>query len=185
MPRKFFKRLMPDLHKLRDHKSLRIFGKLLHDPNLWHLNRYSVSGAVAVGLFMAFLPLPTQMIPAAAAAILLHVNLPIALMLTWITNPFTTVPILYLDYKLGSVMLGRVPQNIVFEPTWEWLWSKLHLIWQPVLLGSLTVGIVCAVSGYFLTRGLWRLHVVQNWDNRKKMRQTRLRGKLTSDDDTV
>ena len=39
MTRKIIKRYMPDAHKVRTHKHLRIFGKRLHEPNLWHLNR--------------------------------------------------------------------------------------------------------------------------------------------------
>ena len=74
MAKKLIRRYLPDPHKIRDHKHLRLFGTLLHDPNLWHLNRRSVSGAFAVGLFMAFVPMPFQMIPAAALAILLSTS---------------------------------------------------------------------------------------------------------------
>jgi len=78
MPKKFIKRYLPDHEKIRNHKSLnKIFGTLLHDPNLLHLNRRSVSGAMAVGLFLAFVPLPIQMGLAAGIAILIRVNLPI------------------------------------------------------------------------------------------------------------
>ena len=70
MPKKFIKRYMPDHEKIRNNKQLnKVFGTLLHDPNLLHLNRRSVSMAFFVGLFFAFVPLPTQMIMAAAVAI--------------------------------------------------------------------------------------------------------------------
>ena len=39
---------MPDHKLIREHKHLRIFGSMLHDPNLFHLNRRSVAGAFAV-----------------------------------------------------------------------------------------------------------------------------------------
>ena len=57
MPRRLFKRYMPDPEQIRNHRSLRFLGKLLHEPNLWHLNRRSVSRAMAMGLFAAFVPL--------------------------------------------------------------------------------------------------------------------------------
>ncbi len=44
MPKKLLKRFMPDPRAIREHKYLRIFGPLVHDPNLFHLNRRSASG---------------------------------------------------------------------------------------------------------------------------------------------
>ncbi|MCB1903170.1 MAG: DUF2062 domain-containing protein, partial [Gammaproteobacteria bacterium] len=76
MPKQIIKRFAPDHEVIRNHKHLRIFGNLLHDPNLWHMNRRSVSGAFAVGLFWAFIPIPMQMVAAAAIAIIARVNLP-------------------------------------------------------------------------------------------------------------
>ena len=69
MAKHLIKRLIPDHEIVRGHKHLQIFGRLLHDPNLWHLNRRSAAGAFAVGLFMAFAPVPFQMLLAAGAAI--------------------------------------------------------------------------------------------------------------------
>lgn len=53
---------MPDPEKLRNHKHLRIFGSLLNKPNLWALNRRSAPGAFAIGLFVAWMPMPFQMV---------------------------------------------------------------------------------------------------------------------------
>ncbi len=66
MAKKTIQRFLPDPNKIRHHKSLKIFGKLLQDANLWHLNRRSARGAFAVGLFFAFIPVPFQMVLAAA-----------------------------------------------------------------------------------------------------------------------
>lgn len=170
MAKKFVKRWMPDTHAIRTHKHLQFLGKLLHDPNLWHLNRRSASGGVAVGLFMAFLPLPLQTIPAAIAAIWLRVNLPIAVALVWITNPLTMAPVFYFTYKLGSWLLGRTPHAVSFEMSFSWFKASLGFIWQPFLLGSLIVSSVAAALGYFLLRYGWQLHVVREWRRRKERR---------------
>ncbi|GHW91323.1 hypothetical protein VCSRO155_0683 [Vibrio cholerae] len=81
MPRKFIKRFMPDHDVIKRQKALRVFGNVLYNPNLWCLNRRSAAGAFAVGLFMAFVPLPSQMIMAAGLAIMLGVNLPLSIAL--------------------------------------------------------------------------------------------------------
>jgi hypothetical protein len=170
MAKKIIRRFMPDVHIIRNHKNLKFFGKLLHDPNLWHLNRRSVSGAFAVGLFMAFVPMPFQMIPAAALAILFRVNLPISVALVWITNPITMPPVFYFTYTLGTWILDKPVLDIEFEISWDWITYELHRIWKPFLLGSLLTAAVCAAVGYFTMRALWRWHVVREWEQRKNRR---------------
>lgn len=170
MARKFIRRHFPDPHKIRAHKHMRLFGTLLHDPNLWHLNRRSASGAFAVGLFMAFVPMPFQMIPAAALAIFLRVNLPIAVALVWITNPLTIAPVSYFCYHLGAWILDTPVHAVEFEISWEWISTELIRIWKPFLLGSLLVSAMSAAAGFFGIRGLWRWHVIRDWEKRKKER---------------
>ena len=58
------------------------FWPLLHHPNLWHLNRHSVAGGVAVGLFTGLIPGPVQMLFAAIFAVVFRVNLPVAVFTT-------------------------------------------------------------------------------------------------------
>jgi uncharacterized protein len=102
MPRRLFKRYMPSPDSIKGNKSLRFLGTLIHDPNLWHLNRHSVARAMAVGLFWAMIPMPMQMLAAAAVAIALRANLPISIGLVWLTNPITMPPVFYCSYKLGA-----------------------------------------------------------------------------------
>lgn len=161
MPRKLFKKYAPDPSKIRDHKHLRHFGKWLHDPNLWHMNRRSVSGAVATGLFWALVPMPMQTIPAVITAILLRVNLPIVFGLVWLTNPITFPPILYLAYLLGLKLLPSQTQDIQFEISAEWIAASFNDIWQPLLLGSMVMAVTASVLGYVLVRGAWRWHLVR------------------------
>lgn len=170
MPRRLIKRYYPDLHKVREHKSLQVFGTLLHSPNLWHLNRRSVAGAFAVGLFVAFIPIPGQMVLAAAVAIVSQVNLPIAVVLVWVTNPITMPPLFYGAYKLGQWVLGGVPSKFHFEPSVRWLTTELLAVWEPFLLGCLLVGLGAAIVGYIAVRLFWRYYVLRRWESRLKGR---------------
>ena len=65
MPRKFFKKYLPDHESVRKHRHIARFGGFLRHPNLWHLNRHSVAGGVAVGMFSGLIPGPLQMLGAA------------------------------------------------------------------------------------------------------------------------
>ena len=133
------------------------------------MNRKSVSLAFMVGLFFMWVPLPSQMILAAGAAILLRCNLPISVALVWITNPITMTPMFYSAYILGNWMLGLPPSNIEFEASFEWISQQMNAIWQPLLLGCFTLGVSSAVIGFAGIRLLWRLHIV-NYLKSKKQR---------------
>ena len=172
MPKRILKRYMPDHDKIRKNKSLnKVFGTLLHDPNLLHLNRRSVSGAMAVGLFYAFVPLPTQMLMAAGTAIFVRVNLPISVGLVWISNPVTMPPLFYFCYKVGTWVLGTPLLDIEFELSWRWLASELEAIWQPFLLGCFISATTAAALGWAGMRLLWRLHILRHLKQRKLRRQ--------------
>ncbi|MCG8427770.1 MAG: DUF2062 domain-containing protein [Chromatiales bacterium] len=173
MPKHLIKRFAPDHESIRKHKHLRIFGRLLHDPNLWHMNRRSVSGAFAVGLFWAFIPVPLQMIGAAATSIPARVNLPISVALVWITNPLTIPPMFYFTYLVGTWVLNTPPPSNDFEMTMEWLTGSMSLIWQPLFLGSLICAIAASVVGYCVIRLLWRLHIIQHIKRRHQLRKQR------------
>jgi len=174
MPKKLIKRLMPDHRTIREHKHLRFLGTLLHDPNLWHLNRRSASGSFAVGLFMAWVPVPFQMLLGAIGAILFRVNLPLSVALVWVSNPLTMPPLFYFAYVVGTVLLGEPSSaHISFELSYDWLATELVMIWRPFLLGCLVMGLVSAATGYLAIRGLWRLHLVNHYRARKLRQQLR------------
>lgn len=167
VPKHLIKKFTPSHEVIRNHKHLRIFGDLLHDPNLWHMNRRSVSGAFAIGLFWAFIPMPMQMVMAAATAIPIRVNLPISVALVWITNPITMPPIFYFTYRIGAWILGTPANGESFEFSIEYLSHSMALIWQPLYLGSLVCALLAAVIGYVVIRGLWRLHIVRHLRRRR------------------
>lgn len=163
MPRKFIRNLMPDPDVIRRQKALKIFGNVLYNPNLWSLNRRSASGAFAVGLFMAFMPLPSQMIMAAGAAIACSVNLPLSVALVWISNPVTMPLMFYLAYKVGTWLLNTPPQPFHFELSWQYVLNQMNTMGPPFLVGCFVCAIVAAALGYFGIRGLWRYSVVRSW----------------------
>jgi len=168
MPKKTIQRFLPDHNKVKQQKSLKIFGSLLHDANLWHLNRRSARGAFSVGLFFAFIPVPFHMVLAAACAIPFRVNLPLSVALVWLTNPLTMPPIFYCSYRVGVFALGHEVQPFHFEASWEWLVESLTTIGPAFILGSLICASIAAFIGYFGIDWLWRHSVNKAWNSRNK-----------------
>ncbi|MGR9071783.1 MAG: DUF2062 domain-containing protein [Gammaproteobacteria bacterium] len=166
MPKKFIKRVMPNHEVIKGHKSLQFLGDRLHEPDLWHLNRRSVSKAFAIGLFFAWVPLPTQMAMSAAVAFFLRANLPISVALVWVTNPITMPPMFYFAYLLGSWFLGITPSESSEEFSLDSVMSDLGEIWEPFLTGCFILGVACSVLGYAGIRAVWRHHVVKHWRTR-------------------
>jgi uncharacterized protein (DUF2062 family) len=139
----------------------------MHDANLWHLNRHSVSGAFAVGLFMAYIPLPFQMVFAAAAAIFFRVNLPLSVVLVWITNPITIAPMFYFAYRIGTLVTGEQATLEPFQFSVEWVRSLGFDILLPMFIGSLICATISSILGYSVILWIWRWHAIDKWKARR------------------
>ena len=168
MPKKLIKRFMPDPQGIKENKHLKIFGNLLHNPHLWHMNRHSVAKAFAVGLFFAFIPVPFQMILAAGTAILVHSNLPLSIALVWITNPLTMPAIFYACYIVGAWTINSPTQEFAFEASWQWVVDSLSTIGPAFLLGCGVLAVLFSILGYIGIQSLWRYSVIKAWLQRKK-----------------
>lgn len=169
------KRLIPYSRSIRsDHNLRRLFGRLMHAPNLWHLNRHSVAWGVSIGLFMAFVPVPFQMLLAVGAAIALSANLPVSVVVVWVSNPITVAPLFYSAYKVGALLLGTQPQPIRFEISFDWLMTRLVDVWEPFLLGCFVLAVSSALVGHITVKIIWRIHVVQSWRLRHRRALERL-----------
>lgn len=181
MPRKYFRKYLPSHESVRNHKHLGKLGRLLHHHNLWHLNRHSVSGGVAVGLFCGLIPGPLQMLGAALIAIPLRVNLPVALITTLYTNPFTIVPLYLLAYWIGSLVTGDGGAMIA-PPEFSWTQigesSRALVDWSLALGKPLAIGLVLlaaslAALGWVAVHVAWRAWVTIQWRRRRRLRRAR------------
>jgi len=181
MPRKFFRRFLPSHESVKQNKYLARFGSLLHHPNLWHLNRDSVAGGVAVGMFSGLVPGPLQMLTAAVLAIPLRVNLPVALATTLYTNPFTIGPLYVLAYGIGTLFVSGDGAPLSHAPGFDWsnfgAWLRAFLEWtlalgKPLAIGLLALAIGLAVAGYVFVQLAWRAHVMLAWRRRRRRRAT-------------
>lgn len=181
MPRKFFRRWLPDADAVRANRVVAPFARWLTHPNLWHLNRRSVPGAVAIGLFSGLIPGPLQMLTAVLLAVPLRKNLPLALLATLYTNPLTIVPLYLLAYEYGALLLGaqaRAGSLPTYEMNWSDLGASLHALleWsltlgKPLAVGLLALALTLSALGYLAARIGWRLYVVLAWRARRRRRR--------------
>lgn len=111
-------------------------------------------------------------------AVLFRVNLPVALLTTLYTNPFTILPFYVMAYELGSWVLGAENSSSVamhlpdlqwndwFVPLLHWMLSlgKAFAVGLPLLAVSL------AIIGYWAVRLAWRGWVVWALSRRRARR---------------
>lgn len=132
----------------------RLFGDRLFDSELWHPTRQRFASGMALGAFFALMPpLPFQMLGAGIIAYITRVNVPAAMTGTWISNPFTTPFIVYFQYRLGCLMMGREPIHIADGQ----LLSALAAAPLPYMIGVLPSATILALVSYPLTLVFWDL----------------------------
>lgn len=180
MPRRLFRKYLPDADQVRSHRWVANFGTLLHHPNLWHLNRDSVAGAVAIGLFSGLVPGPLQMLTALILAIALRRNVPVALLATLYTNPFTIVPLYGLAWGYGKLLLGANHEAGTIEPfamDWSDIAGSLRALadWmmamgKPLAIGLPALALTLAALGYVAVQVGWRAYVILAWRARARRR---------------
>lgn len=168
MPRRLFKPLTRQRNRWQQYWFMRPFQLLLQQPVYWSLNRRSVTRAFALGLGIAFVPVPGGFALAAILALLLRLNVPAAVLGSALTNPATVVPLYMSAYWVGCRLLDLPFHMLRFELSWDWLTTGLLPVWKPFLLGCAVLGTLTALAGYILLGGLWHLSLVIRYQRRKE-----------------
>ncbi len=174
MPRRFFRKFAFKRHQLVESRLVAPFQHLLHDQKLWGIRRKTVVPAVALGTFVAFLPIPGHVVAAVLGSLLVRCNIPVAAVTTFVSNPVTIGPMFYFSYRVGASLLGIEPGQFQIELSIAWLSGTFLSIWQPLVLGSVLVGAISAVIAYVFLDVFWRLSIA---DYKTRKRHARYRKK--------
>ena len=175
--RKRIRKTLPDHESIRGNRWLAPFENTLLHPRLWHLNRRSAAGAVAAGMFCGLIPGPLQMLGAAICAVVFRVNLPLAMLTTIYTNPFTIVPLYVVAFAIGQRVLPGQGERFMPPPEWgnESMleWTRALLEWMlglgaPLALGLVLLALGLALASYVLIRVVWRFYLVRAWHHRRR-----------------
>jgi uncharacterized protein (DUF2062 family) len=181
--RNYFK--LPTRHELKEQRWTRLFGPRLHDPMLWRIRPEPAARGLAIGLFLGILIPLGQFVFAAIAAIALRVNLPMALAGTLVSNPFTTLGIYYLSYRIGELIMvadtgmttpsGEAMQRFLqaknelgWLQSWSYMLDWLQAAGWPLIVGLLTLACAAALIGYFACLAILRIYVAVRMNRRQR-----------------
>jgi hypothetical protein len=123
---------------------------------------HSIALGTAIGLFVAWTPtVGIHMILVVALSALLRANKVAGLIAVYISNPLTIVPMYWLGYRLGAVVLdkGITYQELKaalshhgWSQWWAAFWKLCVELAGPMWLGGLVLAFASAVPGYYVTR---------------------------------
>ena len=142
------------------------------------INRRSVSRGVLVGLFWGFIPMPMQMLGVMATTPFLRFNVPVAISMVWLSNPFTMPPMYYMEYLTGNLILGKEGIEDI-ELTMEWFSENWDAIIIPLYTGTAFYSIVVSSLVYFLINRLW-IASVRKEKSEKEEKRRKHKNKLFS-----
>lgn len=196
MPKKRLKSLLPTPEKILESRSLKMLAPHLVDPRLWQFNRHSLNKAVYIGVLSAFFPLPGQMLLALIGALIFRANVPMALGLTWITNPVTTLPVFYAAYYVGAKILdvpmislrliGRMISDfslwVLAEGANPFVTYSGTVSLSAFCLGLIILAIITSVVCGLAFKAIWRYKTVITWQQRAKDAANRPPTDKTSND---
>jgi len=154
---------------------------VMNHPVYFSVSRRTISRGVWIGVFVAFIPIPMQMGVAALLALIARVNIPVAVLGVWVTNPLTMWPLFYLAYRLGAAIL-----HIPIEP-WPADFNFLETIygmgkiWEVTLYGGVVLGLSLATLSYIAISMIWSLSAAIRYRERKLKRGLRLRKAAKAD----
>ena len=132
----------------RENVNLGWLNKYLNNPELWKWNKKTIAKAFAIGFFCAFLPMPAHTLLAAILAVLFSANILLSILIVWVNNPITMVPIYYFTYKLGASIMG-IEIDPDFEFSFGYLMDNFGVATIALWIGGIVVSIVSAIVGYF------------------------------------
>lgn len=182
MPRRLFSaltsRVQPAIDRIKSHPAVLRYLPAIADPDLWHLNRRSAARAVAVGLFCGLIPGPLQAAGSIILCLVLRANVPVAVVTTFYTNPFTIVPLYVVAYEYGRLFFpDAAPSGAWTLPPSaglsEWIPAFLHWaaeLGKPLAVGLVLLATTLAALGWATVHVVWRWIAVLAWRRRARLR---------------
>ncbi|MGN3973984.1 DUF2062 domain-containing protein [Tsuneonella sp. SYSU-LHT278] len=169
------RRNMPTREGMAKNKYLAPIAHRFLSPELWRFTRRSVPRGVALGLFAGFIVPVGQIFLAAFLALPARANVPLAALVTFVTNPFTLPFWLYVANQVGAFTLkiDAATVNAASNELASGRWEQFGWFLQTAgvtAFGFIVLSVVSAAVGYLVSGLVWRFVVA----NRRKVRLKRM-----------
>jgi uncharacterized protein (DUF2062 family) len=168
---KWWRPKMPTRDEMADNRWLAPIAHRFLSPELWRFTRRSVPRGVALGLFAAFIVPVGQIFLSAFLALPARANVPLAALMTFVTNPFTLPFWLVVANRLGSFVLkidavaGGAAAQELMSGRWQGFGWFLETAGVTAFgLGALSV--LSAGLGWAISGLVWRLIIARRWSRR-------------------
>ena len=136
------------------------------------INRRAVSRAVGVGLFVALIPMPFQMVAVVLLFPIFRHNVLIAMAMCWLSNPVTMPLMYYVEYLTGNWLLGGESLPDV-QMSVAWFQAHLGDIFLSLYTGTLFYAVILSPLAYLLVNRLWIRSVKKAHHCRSRERRQR------------
>jgi len=183
LARGFVRKYMPTRDGMARIKYLQPIAHRFLTPELWRFTRRSVPRGVALGLFSAFVIPLGQVFLAAFLALPARANVPLAAVVTFITNPFTIAFWLLVANRVGQFILRidaaatQAATKQIEGSMWAGVLEAFEIAGVTVV-GFFVLAIVTSAIGYLLASGIWRILVTRKRAKRLKRMEARLDQRL-------
>lgn len=137
-----------------------------------------IARGLACGVFAGLFPFfGLQTILGVLLAVIFRGNKIVAAAGTWVSNPFTYIPIYAFNFHIGQMLLNQQELTNVSLQSWEEVKELGTEILFPLFVGCFAVGSVVSIFSYFM--GLRLIHRLRN--SYKLRQRRRLMGKHYSE----
>jgi uncharacterized protein (DUF2062 family) len=163
---------MPEREAMAKNRLLAPFAHRFVRSELWRFTRRSVPRGAALGLFAAFIIPVGQIFLAAFLALPTRANVPVAALITFVTNPFTVPFWLVVANKVGRFVLkidaatfGTASESLQSGGFWQefgWFLQTAGV----TAFGFVVLSVVTAAVGYLVASFTWRFVVARKWNRR-------------------
>ena len=170
---------MPRREDLAESRWMKPFGQRVLHSEFWRFTRRSVPRGVAAGLMVGiFLMIPgLQIVGAALLCVPIRGNIPLAALMTFLSNPLTTPFILLASIAIGNSLGFRADTSAVsalyerHAGPGEWVTWLFSDAAPSLVSGLFVIAVAAGLIGYVLSIGIWRLWQGKKWRRRVRHRR--------------